>query len=1035
MHVILRHARPARFVLPAAAFLIVSLLHAGAAVHAASAPQPLTPAQTEFFEKNVRPVLSNNCYTCHAANTKAAGSLRVDELEALLKGGRSGPAIVSGDPDKSLLIERLLTGDEKRRMPKGDDPLQKADVDNLKEWIKAGAYWPAATEAASDFTGKANADPAQKPAKLIAKFNPDPPKEQIAYFEKNVKPILSDHCYACHAADTKPAGRLRLDTTLGIETGGNSGSSVFPGDPAKSLLLLRILETDKKRRMPKDSDPLTKDEIVTITTWISKGAALPDETEKLPPLSAKLARTYTNLKANHWAFQALSNTNVPQVKDVGWPINPKVDPSSNTIDRFLLAALEAKDLAPVEDADAVTLIRRVTFDLTGLPPTPQAIAAFRKDHSERAYEHLVDTLLASPQYGERWGRHWLDVARYAESTGPSRNIPYPHAWRYRDYVIDAVNQDVPYDRFLEEQIAGDLLPADSPAGRDRLVTATGLLAIGVKDVNQRFEARFLMDNVDDQIDTVTRSTMALTVSCARCHDHKFDPIPTTDYYALAGIFTSTDDAAGVNSLMGGAGLAYYNAKDLLLLSSASNAKPAAEAEIAALKAQIADTKKQLDAIQGTPEGLILGPDKKPRQASLAQQMLALRLQMLDLTDSGTRGYGVHGVREGEIADTAVRVRGVEERHGPIVPRGFLTAFEVPGSHAVNPHQSGRLELAQWITNPQNPLTARVAVNRIWEHLFGQGIVSTVDNFGITGDRPSNPQLLDTLAHTYIQDGWSTKHLIRTLVLTHAYRLGTSYPARYKEIDPANHLIWRHSPRRLEAEEVRDAVLASSGKLELLRAGAPLPASPAAKLKMIELADNGKELREINEQADASNQRSIYLPALRGITPRAIAAFDPVSQTLVTGQRDTTIVPTQALFLLNSSFVRVQSQNLASTLITERVASNSRQIEEAYQRILNRNPTNQELVRDAHFLDHYVETYSKLSSVELPKQSAAQLIPQAGSAKHEDKDKDVVIDPACDVDQTIVVPVDPTIAYKSPHEAALAALIQTLYASAEFQFVR
>jgi cytochrome c553 len=1031
-------------------FLFVYVFRTGnyVTVAAASDPQPLTPAQTEFFEKSVRPVLSNNCYTCHAANTKSAGALRVDDLQALLKGGRSGPAIVPGDPEKSLLIQRLLTGDEKHRMPKGDDPLAKADIDNLTTWIKAGAYWPASGDATTsdkaakptDADAKANkgadADTKLK-VKLVAKFNSDPPKEQVVYFEKNVKPILASHCYACHAADTKPAGRLRLDTTLGIETGGNSGSSVVPGDPDKSLILIRVQQTDVKHRMPKDSEPLTKEEIATITTWIKNGAALPNETEKLPPISAKLERTYTKLKAEHWAFQPITNPSVPAVKDVKWPTQNKAEAVSGNIDRFLLAGLETKDLAPVPDADPATLLRRVTYDLTGLPATPEEIKAFRKDHSEKAYERLVDDLLASQQFGERWGRHWLDVARYAESTGPSRNIPYPHAWRYRDYVIDSVNKDVPYDRFLKEQIAGDLLPANTPADRDRLLTATGLLAIGVKDVNQRFEARFQMDNVDDQIDTVTRSTMALTVSCARCHDHKFDPIPTTDYYSLAGIFTSTDDAAGLNSLMGGSGLVYYNAKDLLLLSSATTAKPAPEDQVAKLKAEIAATKKDFDAIAGTPDGLALGPDKKPKQLTLGLKLVELRKEMLDLTDPGTRGYAVHGAREGEIADTTVRVRGVEERHGPIVPRGFLTAFQVPGAKPVNPKQSGRLELAEWIASPNNPLTARVAVNRIWEHLFGQGIVTTVDNFGIKGDVPSNPQLLDYLATEYIHEGWSTKRLIREVVLTHAYRLGSSYPPRYKEIDPANHLIWRHSPRRLEAEEVRDSLLASSGKLQLLPAGAPLPESPAAKLKMIELADNGKELQEISAEADKSDQRSVYLPALRGITPRALAAFDPVSQTLVTGQRDTTVVPTQSLFLLNSSFVRLQSEYLAQKLLVDESDKTNRQIEEAYLRVLDREPTKLELARDKRFLERYAQTYSNLPPDKLtaPVEEKPLLAMKEKDKNKDDKDKDVVIDPACQVDQTNVVPVDPVITYKTPQEAALAGLVQTLYASAEFQFLR
>ena len=498
--------------------------------------------------------------------------------------------------------------------------------------------------------------------------------------------------------------------------------------------------------------------------------------------------------------------------------NPKSPRTTNTtwassdIDRFLLAKLQEKKLQPVADADRGTLIRRITFDLTGLPPTPDEIDSFIEDTRPNAYAVLVDRLLASPRFGERWGRHWLDVARYAESTGPSRNIPYPYAWRYRDYVLDAVNRDVPFNRFIEEQIAGDLLPAATPAERDRLLTATGFLALGGKDVNQRFKERYRMDNVDEQIDTVSRSVLALTVSCARCHDHKFDPIPTTDYYALAGIFTSTENSVGLFSRMGGAGLDYYNPKQLVRLSSRPSA-PDPE-QVAKVKAELAVAKKAWDGIRGTPEGLSIGSDGRPKQRPFRLAYERLQSELFSLTDAATNGYPVHGLQEAKtIADTEVRIRGESERLGPSVPRGFLTAFPVAGAAQVNFARSGRLELAQWLNSANNPLTPRVAVNRIWHHLFGTGIVNTVDNFGINGDVPSHPELLDHLASEFIRDGWSTKKLIRKIVLSRAYRLGSDYPSSYREIDPANRLVWRHSPRRLEAEEIRDCnagFLGSSG---------------------------------------------------------------------------------------------------------------------------------------------------------------------------------------------------------------------------------
>ena len=368
---------------------------------------------------------------------------------------------------------------------------------------------------------------------------PDPAK--VEYFEKKVRPILADHCYGCHSADTRPAGNLRVDDRNGLLTGGNKGPAVVPGEPGKSLLVARVTQKDEKKRMPLEGKHLTDEQVDVLRQWIADGAAWP--AVRVPASLGKPKPEYEKLKKEHWAWQPLTKPTVPAVNDAAW--------AKDDVDRFLLAKLDAKGLKPVADADKVTLLRRVTFDLSGLPPTPAEIDAFVTDDSPKAFEKVVDRLLASGAFGERWGRHWLDVARFGESTGPSRNIPYPHAWKYRDYVIDAVNADVPFDRFVREQIAGDLLPATDDKDRDRQLTATGFLALGVKDVNQRFKVRFVMDNVDEQIDAVTRSVLGLTVSCARCHDHKFDPVPTTDYYALAGVFTSTDNAAGVRNKMGG----------------------------------------------------------------------------------------------------------------------------------------------------------------------------------------------------------------------------------------------------------------------------------------------------------------------------------------------------------------------------------------------------------------------------------------------------------------------------------------------------
>ncbi len=833
-----------------------------------------------------------------------------------------------------------------------------------------------------------------------------PTAQQIEFFEKKVRPVLVNNCYACHAADTKPAGGLRVDDRNGLLRGGDSGAAVVPGEAAKSHLLLRIQHADPKPRMPKEGSPLTASQIADLTAWINDGAAWPVEQVALAktPVAA-----YERLKARHWALQPVANPAVPAVKNTAWPVAE--------LDRFVLAKLEEKKLEPVAQASRLTLIRRLTYDLTGLAPTPAETDAFLTDRSPEAYPKLVDRLLASPRFGERWARHWLDVARYGESTGPSRNIPYPHAWRYRDYVIDAVQRDVPFNRFLEEQIAGDLLPAANDAERDRLQIATGFLALGPKDVNQRFKERFLMDNVAEQIDTVTRSTLAMTVGCARCHDHKFDPIPTADYYALAGIFTSTDDAAGVRSKMGGAGLDYYDPKMLIRLASY---RPAAPSEkLKQLEAEVAVAKKAWDEIRGTPEGLKLAANGRPTQQPFRLRYEKLQGELLLLTDPASYGFAVHGAREAaQVADTAIRLRGEAERLGPEVPRGFLSAVNVPGAAPVNRAQSGRLQLAQWIASDRNPLTARVIVNRVWQHLFGQGIVSTVDNFGLTGDRPTHPELLDHLATCFVAEGWHVKQLVRSIVLSRTYRLGSDAPAPHREADPANRLLWRHAPRRLEAEEIRDSLLAAAGQLNLR----PAPGSPAQALRMIEMPDNGVESRTIHEQADASLVRSVYLPLLRGVTPHSLEPFDPVTQTLVTGQRDATTVPTQALFLLNSSFVRRQALALGEQL--RAVKSPRERIRQAYRLILNREPSAVEVARAQKFVDEFESAYAVTPP--LPAKPAAMATKPAAPAAPLDPDN---------IDRTDYIAIDPPVDPANASTAAWMSLAQALFSSAEFRFVR
>jgi hypothetical protein len=596
-------------------------------------------------------------------------------------------------------------------------------------------------------------------------------------------------------------------------------------------------------------------------------------------------------------------------------------------------------------------------------------------------------------------------------------------------VIDSLNADVPFDRFVTEQIAGDLLPAKSDAERDRLLTATGFLALGVKDVNQRFKVRFTMDNVDEQIDVVSRSVLALTVSCARCHDHKFDPVPQTDYYALAGIFTSTDNCAGVRNKMGGGGLDYYDPAMLLRLSTSLPPPPAEQ--VAKLKAEVEEAKKAWDAIRGTPEGLAKGPNGQPKQRPYRLKYERLQAEYLELTDPAARGHAVHGVRDAKVAgDTEVRIRGEAEKLGPTVRRGFLSAFTVPGAPDINPAQSGRLELATWLTSPNSPLTARVFVNRVWHHLFGAGLVASVDNFGVTGDTPSHRELLDHLATRFVRDGWSVKKLVRAIVLTRAYQLASSAQrgtrnAELKSdppsVDPANRFVWRHSPRRLDAEEIRDAMLAAAGTLRPDR-----PAGSAARdLKVMEMRDNGPEARGITTKADSDTHRSIYLPLLRGLTPKSLEAFDPAEQTLVTGKRDATTVPAQALFLLNSPFVRKQALALAESVLQE--VDDTARVQLVYRRTLGRPATPAEIERALAFVGEY-------ESAAKGEPAAAPVKPPAAPAAKAKPKPDASANPD-EVDQTDEPVVEEAIRPRDARTAAWMSFTQSLLGSAEFRYVR
>lgn len=806
-------------------------------------------------------------------------------------------------------------------------------------WLLAGCALTAAAHAAP-------AKPAEKP----------PTREQAEYFEKRIRPILVKHCYECHSGDPKKAkSHFVLDTREGLRKGGDSGAVIVPGNPDESPLIEAVryegLEMPPREKLP--------DELIDeLANWVEMGA--PDSRV------GKAARPKNKIDLiearKFWAFQRPHAARAPEVADKDWP--------RTDLDRFVQAAREKQNLQPAADADRATLLRRVTFDLIGLPPTPEEIDAFVNDSSagaagNGAFANIVDRLLASPRFGEKWGRHWLDVVRYGESTGKERNIPFRYAWRYRNYVIDAFNDDLPFDRFIIEQLAGDLLTSKNAAEHDRRLIATGFLAIGTKGVNTKESEQFKYDVIDDQIDVTSRAFLGMTVACARCHDHKFDPIPASDYYALAGIFRSTDTFSGVKP-----GSKSASDKALLTLAqSGSSANPAAgsrrtekslaghaerqqeieqiEAQLAGLRQTQKDARKQARKKANKGKGNLQAQPVAgmPGQQEIRQQIKKLEDRLEQLEGAATpAGDFVMGVRDGKPQDSPLLNRGELKDKGAEVRRGVVSVIKTPAG-SVNPKHSGRLELAHWIAGKDNPLTARVMVNRIWQHLFGEGLVPSTDNFGALGDEPSHSELLDYLAVQFMnEDNWSVKKLIRSIVLSRTYQMSSEHNAGNYDKDPANKYLWRMERRRLDAEEIRDAMLAAAGTLDLERpAGSPVLELPNSQLK------GGKGLGEIRK---ATNVRSVYLPIVRGNVPEVLHVFDAADPSLVIGKRDVTTVPTQALYLLNNAFVMKQAEQLAQRVLEPKGLEPDARIDNAYRLALGRLPSDREKSDVTNYLHEY-----------------------------------------------------------------------------------
>ncbi|MFM8803802.1 MAG: DUF1549 and DUF1553 domain-containing protein [Planctomycetia bacterium] len=671
---------------------------------------------------------------------------------------------------------------------------------------------------------------------------------------------------------------------------------------------------------------------------------------------------------SHWAFQKPAAPPVPPVHDAGWP--------KGDIDRFLLAAMEQAGVKPVADAGRESLIRRLSFDLIGLPPTPDEVRGFLADGSPTAVEAVVDRLLESPRFGERWARHWLDVARYADSSGKETNIPYPHAWRFRDWVIAAFNDDKPYDQFLKEQLAGDLLKHAGPADQARKIIATGFLALGPKGLNTRDGRQFRMDMVDEQIDVVSQSMLGLTLACARCHDHKFDPVTQRDYYALAGIFLSSETLYGTRQQL-------QNAHPSTLIELPPEAGlPAAVAplspdELARLERQVEELAESADAMvrdamaaqndkrvdeQSNKKGDDKDAAKFLRLRAVRDRQAGAQSDLDQFRSDGSPRTLAMGVLDGPTVNSPLLERGEVDQPAGVVPRGLVEVLCDPDEPRNIAEGSGRLDLAFWIASRDNPLAARVMANRLWLKLMGQGLVATPDNFGIMGSEPSHPELLDHLAVTFMDDGWSVKRLIRRIVLSRGYQLAAVHDAANHAIDPDNRLRWRMDQRRLDAEVIRDAMLAVAGRLDL----EPTPGSPVSRVR-----EDRRGMIQMLGQFHKSSEdcRSIYLPIVRDQVPDALAVFDFPDASLVSGERDESNVPAQALFLLNSPEVVSLARSFADRVARLPGRPHDR-LEQAFEMALGRRPTSAERKAIGDFWADFIRRHARRLATSPPRGGVA-----------------------------------------------------------------
>ena len=763
------------------------------------------------------------------------------------------------------------------------------------------------------------------------------PEEGLAFFEKRIRPLLQEYCYDCHSANAKKLkGGLRLDSREGWVKGGESGPAIMPGKPDESLLIRGVRYWDKEFQMP-PKHPLPPESVKDLVEWVKLGAPDPRAGEATVVKAASQIDYDKGRK--HWAFQPVQTVVRPKMKNSSWP--------RNDVDVFTLAKMEQAGVAPAPDADLRTLIRRMTFDLTGLPPTPEEVDAFLREATENrqpAITRLIDRLLASPQYGERWGRHWLDVVRYADTSGNASDYPVPQAHKYRDYVIAAFNDDLPFDQFVREQIAGDLLPPGSAAEWERRIIATGYVASARRFAGGKGEPHL---TIEDAIENTGRAFLGLSLSCARCHDHKFDPVSNADYYALYGVFNSTTfphpGSEGKNRP--------ENLRPLLPPAEVEAAKRSLQEKLAALDAEA----KRHDEVRAAAEKEPDTPERKSKVAQAKKDRAAV-LEKRRVLAEQSQWQLAYAVGDGQPADARLHVRGDPTRLGETVPRHFPTILG--GQPLGDAKSSGRRELAEAIASPTNTLTARVMVNRIWQHHFGRGLVTTPNDFGLRGQPPTHPELLDLLARRFVESGWSVKAMHRLILSSRTWQLASTGATE----DP----LWSHAARRrLDAESVRDALLFVSGDLDTTPGGPhPFPAVSTWSFT---------QHNQFFASYDTS-KRTVYLMQQRLRRHPFLLLFDGADPNSSTAQRQATTTPLQSLFVMNDPFIHKRAENFAARVLREKSDDTTR-IERAFQILYARPPAPEEAQLAASHL-------AQLTANKVPTEKAWQSLGRALLAANE-----------------------------------------------------